>query len=90
MVSTSGNVVEQETISIRGFPSGNEVTLPVKVKAAGKQSNLLFLRCQTKLSSAASRPLVPTQNPTTKSCVDECTFFSLFETGGKTGEQKMS
>ena len=25
----SGNVVEQETISTRGFPSGNEVNLPV-------------------------------------------------------------
>ena len=27
----SGNVVEQETISMRGFPSGNEVNLPVGV-----------------------------------------------------------
>ena len=28
-----GNVVEQETISTRSFSSGNEVDLPVKVKA---------------------------------------------------------
>ena len=40
MVGASGNVVEQETISTRGFPSGSKVTLPVKVKAAGKQPNL--------------------------------------------------
>ena len=33
----SGNVVEQETISTRGFLSGNKVSLP-----AGKQPNLLF------------------------------------------------
>ena len=35
----SGNVVEQEAISTRGFPSGNEVNLTVKVKAASKQPN---------------------------------------------------
>ena len=30
VVGMSGNVVEQETIGTRGFPSGNEVNLPVK------------------------------------------------------------
>ena len=35
----SGNVVQQETISMRGSLSGNKVSLP-----AGKQPNLLFFK----------------------------------------------
>ena len=60
-------------------PSSNAVSLPVTVKATGKQPNLLFFelndydkttKCQMKLGSAASRPKVLTQNPMAKSCVD--------------------
>ena len=56
----SGDVVERETISTRGFLvwSGG---LLVKVKAADKQPDLLFVelintdKCQTKFCSAVSR-----------------------------------
>ena len=39
VVGMLGNVVEQETISMRGSLSGNKVSLP-----AGKQPNLLFFK----------------------------------------------
>ena len=60
----SGNYAEQETISTRGLTSsGEEVTSPVKVKATGKQPNLLFFEmvkikpqnAKQKVGSAASR-----------------------------------
>ena len=85
MVGTSGNVVEQETISTRGFPSGNEVTFLVKVKAAGKQPNLLFFESikikpqdvKGNLAVQLLGRLVLTQNPT-KLCMDGMYIFLAF------------
>ena len=37
----SGNVVEQETISTRGFPSGNELNVPVGGFSADVRKRLL-------------------------------------------------
>ena len=78
--------------------SGEEITSPVKVKATGKQPNLLFFEilkiklqnAKQKVGSAASRHHLPAQNPTAKLCADgwSVNFSRFLETGKKLENKK--
>ena len=83
---------------LEASPSGEEVTSPVKVKATGKQPNLLFFEtlkiklqnAKQKVGSAASRHYLLAQNPTAKLCVDgwSVNFSRFFETGRKLANKR--
>ena len=79
-------------------PSGNEVSLPVKVKAGDKQPNLLsFELIKIKPKNVKRNWAVQLLGPYCQLKTQqlnrvwlECKFFSLFRNWWKTGEQKMS
>ena len=83
---------------LEASPSGEEVTSPVKVKATGKQPNLLFFEtlkiklqnAKQKVGCAASRHYLLAQNPTAKLCVDgwSVNFSRFFETGRKLANKR--